>query len=109
MCWVFSLSRTEPRARLRSGLYISGRPARYQKSGHPAYTGTGKGRLKAEKFTDTGSITVRQFRAGAEVCVEASDTAVGMEADFLARVFDPFVQEDAGYRRNFEGSGLAWL
>lgn len=60
----------------------------------------------AVKFTEAGAITVRQFRTDSEVCIEIQDTGVGMETEFLARVFAPFVQEDAGFTRNFEGSGL---
>jgi PAS domain S-box-containing protein len=60
----------------------------------------------AVKFTERGAITVRQFPAGCEICLEIKDTGVGMEAKFLAKLFEPFIQEDTGFTRNFEGSGL---
>lgn len=60
----------------------------------------------AVKFTESGAITIRQFRAGSEVGLEIKDTGVGMEAVFLTKLFEPFMQEDTGFTRNFEGSGL---
>ena len=60
----------------------------------------------AVKFTESGAITIRQFRAGSEVGLEIKDTGVGMEAVFLSKLFEPFMQEDTGFTRNFEGSGL---
>ncbi|MCB1317066.1 MAG: PAS domain-containing sensor histidine kinase, partial [Leptospiraceae bacterium] len=40
------------------------------------------------------------------LCVKVRDTGVGMSAEFLDRLFDPFLQESSGQKRRFEGSGL---
>lgn len=61
----------------------------------------------ALKFTEQGEITIRLFRdpQGA-LCVEISDTGVGIDPDYLPRLYEPFSQEGTGYTRRFEGLGL---
>ena len=34
------------------------------------------------------------------------DTGVGMSSSFLNQLIDPFSQEETGYTRRFEGTGL---
>ena len=41
-----------------------------------------------------------------ELCLEVRDSGVGIDAKFLPKLFQPFVQEDSGFSRKFEGSGL---
>ncbi len=60
----------------------------------------------AIKFTDRGYVELRQFRHQAELCLEVHDTGVGIDPKFLPKLFQPFVQEDSGFSRRFEGSGL---
>lgn len=49
-----------------------------------------------------GTLTVRSFRKGAEVCVEVNDDGPGIPPDDIGRIFDPFfTTRDAG-----EGTGL---
>jgi len=64
----------------------------------------------ALKFTDEGGITVHvaAARDGDEVRAEirVRDTGVGMDADQLARVFNPYEQADASIARTFGGTGL---
>lgn len=61
----------------------------------------------AIKFTDSGGIGVRFFTtADGRKMLEVSDTGVGIAADFLARLFEPFSQEESGYSRRFQGTGL---
>ena len=61
----------------------------------------------ALKFTKRGRVAVRlSSAADGALQVEVSDTGVGIEAEFLPRLFNPFSQEDSGYTRRFEGSGL---
>ncbi|MDX1545571.1 MAG: PAS domain S-box protein [Rhodothermales bacterium] len=60
----------------------------------------------AVKFTDEGEVAVRTYRAGEEVAVEVRDTGVGMEADYLDRLFTPFDQEDDRLNRRYGGTGL---
>jgi PAS domain S-box-containing protein len=60
----------------------------------------------AIKFTRRGSVEVRLFRSEGDLCVEVRDTGVGISAQFLPKLFQPFVQEESGFSRQFEGSGL---
>ena len=65
----------------------------------------------AVKFTETGSVSLKiQCQAigqsRAKVSVRVSDTGVGIPEKMLARIFDPFKQEDASTTRKFGGTGL---
>jgi len=60
----------------------------------------------AIKFTDRGSVKIRQFRHQGELCLEVHDTGVGIDEKFLPKLFQPFIQEESGFSRKFEGSGL---
>ncbi|MCA9658295.1 MAG: hypothetical protein KC486_08120 [Myxococcales bacterium] len=64
----------------------------------------------AIKFTADGSIRVevrRSVRGGAE-CVEFAirDTGVGIPAEKLAEIFEPFTQVDSSTTREYGGTGL---
>jgi signal transduction histidine kinase len=64
----------------------------------------------AIKFTEAGRVMVR-LRAVPEsgavrVEIEVQDTGVGIEADQLAGIFEPFRQGDQSTRRRFGGTGL---
>ena len=60
----------------------------------------------AIKFTERGWVEVRHFRQQGELCLEVRDTGVGIDAKFLPKLFQPFVPEESGFSRKFEGSGL---
>jgi PAS domain S-box-containing protein len=60
----------------------------------------------AIKFTEGGSVEVRQYRRESELCLEVRDTGIGIDAKFLPKLFQPFVQEDSGFTRKYDGSGL---
>jgi len=65
----------------------------------------------AVKFTPSGSIQVRVARSASgspdgSLGFSVTDTGIGMEADVLARLFEPFTQADASTTRNFGGTGL---
>jgi CheY-like chemotaxis protein len=61
----------------------------------------------AIKFTPKGSIVVRQSRDEAScLCIDVHDTGIGIDVSYLPQIFEPFSQEDSGYSRRFEGSGL---
>ena len=66
----------------------------------------------AVKFTDAPgrvSFTVEQADLAEDrrmLTFTVQDTGVGMDADFLPRLFEPFVQEDATTTNRYGGSGL---
>ena len=60
----------------------------------------------AIKFTEDGSVTVCISHDADEVHLHVIDTGIGVDPDFVPRLFDEFVQESTGVRRSHEGSGL---
>lgn len=42
----------------------------------------------------------------AQICFEISDTGIGMSAEYLQHIFEPFTQEGGGARTNYQGTGL---
>jgi PAS domain S-box-containing protein len=61
----------------------------------------------AVKFTPkNGSVAVRAYREGSEVCLSVKDTGEGMSRDVLPLVFEPFQQADASTTRRHGGLGL---
>ncbi len=61
----------------------------------------------AIKFTERGWVAVRIERdAAGALELAIADTGVGIGADYLARLFEPFSQEQASASRRFEGVGL---
>ncbi|NMB82566.1 MAG: PAS domain S-box protein, partial [Ignavibacteria bacterium] len=61
----------------------------------------------AIKYTDYGRIEINLFETNTnEKIVEVKDSGIGMSKEFLSKVFQPFVQEEHGYTRSYEGNGL---
>jgi signal transduction histidine kinase/ActR/RegA family two-component response regulator len=64
----------------------------------------------AVKFTAQGSVVLRARRqqadAGDFAVFEVADSGIGIAADQLEAVFDPFVQADGSRRRQHTGTGL---
>jgi len=61
----------------------------------------------AVKFSEEGgAIHVDACRVGASVRVAVADTGIGIDADFLPRVFDRFAQQDSSPGRQYGGLGL---
>ncbi len=61
----------------------------------------------AIKFTERGGkVTVSAAVEGSWLVLRVSDTGVGIAADDLKRVGDPFFQAGKGYQRRHEGTGL---
>ena len=60
----------------------------------------------AIKFTERGRVSLDVARAGDAVELAFRDTGIGIEADRLAAIFDPFSQADASTSRRFGGTGL---
>ncbi|PKU26177.1 ATP-binding protein [Telmatospirillum siberiense] len=65
----------------------------------------------AVKFTERGRISLRLDMKAADpgrisFDLSVSDTGVGIAAEAVSHVFEPFVQEDASSTRKFGGTGL---
>ena len=61
----------------------------------------------AVKFTERGGkVTVSAAVEGARLLVRIADTGVGITADDLKRIGDPFFQAGKTYQRRHEGTGL---
>jgi PAS domain S-box-containing protein len=60
----------------------------------------------AVKFTERGSVTLRVRQQDEHVVFEVADTGVGIPADQLDRIFDPFWQAERPNTRRVGGTGL---
>jgi PAS domain S-box-containing protein len=61
----------------------------------------------AARYTDPGGhIFVRVWQAGTEAVIEVRDDGIGIDKDFLPRIFDPFVQGEQNGERGAGGLGL---
>lgn len=61
----------------------------------------------AIKYTEKGFVHLKLTKwdnNSIEIIVE--DTGVGMTQEFLKEIFEPFSQEETGYSRRYEGTGL---
>jgi len=61
----------------------------------------------AIKFTERGGrVTVSAHAEGSQLVLRVTDTGVGIAADDLKRIGDPFFQAGKTYQRRHEGTGL---
>jgi len=60
----------------------------------------------AVKFTERGEVDISCRMEDNRYCVSVSDTGIGIEAEHLQTVFQPFHQIDTGLTRKYEGTGL---
>jgi signal transduction histidine kinase len=64
----------------------------------------------AVKFTKDGDVTIAMrpvtLETGPSIRVTITDSGIGMDAEVLSRLFQPFEQADGSTTRNFGGSGL---
>ncbi|MEN8192529.1 MAG: GAF domain-containing sensor histidine kinase [Bacteroidota bacterium] len=59
------------------------------------------------KYTDSGKIDLIIFQNNdGKVSVTVADTGIGIAHEYIPNLFKPFMQEDQGYSRRFEGNGL---
>jgi signal transduction histidine kinase len=61
----------------------------------------------AVKYTNEGKVEIKVYEnERKQICVDVSDTGIGIAKDFLPKLFQPFTQEETGYSRKYEGNGL---
>jgi signal transduction histidine kinase len=61
----------------------------------------------AVKFTpDNGTVTLTLTPTGDSIRLSVKDTGIGIEPEFLSRIFEPFVQADSSNTRAYSGLGL---
>ena len=64
----------------------------------------------AIKFTAVGGVTLRlrgtRTPAGVKLAIRIADTGIGIPADKVPLLFDPFFQVESGMSRSFGGTGL---
>ena len=60
----------------------------------------------ANKFTDNGSIVILAETEVDYVAISVVDTGIGIEPHFIGQLFQPFVQAENDFSRQFEGTGL---
>jgi signal transduction histidine kinase len=61
----------------------------------------------AVKYTESGKVDVLIDRDEENnIFVSVSDTGVGISEEYLPHIFEPFMQEERGYSRRYEGNGL---
>ena len=60
----------------------------------------------AIKYTENGTINLILDKNDASIIIKISDTGVGISKDYIPKLFEKFSQEEAGYTRRYEGSGL---
>jgi signal transduction histidine kinase len=61
----------------------------------------------AIKYTDKGEVKVVIDKyEDDKLVVHVKDTGIGIADEFMPFLFEPFMQEDHGYTRKYEGTGL---
>jgi len=60
----------------------------------------------AVKFTHAGSITLRAYRQGNDICLAVEDSGIGIAPEVLGAIFDKFRQVDGSATRSSDGTGL---
>jgi len=61
----------------------------------------------AVKYTEIGHLEVIVDKdENDQIFIEIKDTGIGISEKYLTKLFTPFSQEDTGYTRKYEGTGL---
>ncbi len=60
----------------------------------------------AIKYTSKGEIKLVTDFIDGRITIKISDTGIGISADNLSKIFEPFRQESEGFNRKYEGTGI---
>ncbi len=60
----------------------------------------------AIKYTEHGTINLDLDKSHDLYIIKISDTGVGISKEYIPKLFEKFSQEEAGYTRRYDGSGL---
>lgn len=60
----------------------------------------------AIKYTNKGEIKLNIYRNNTNICVDLTDTGKGISKEYINNLFSPFSQEEMGYTRKYDGTGL---
>ena len=60
----------------------------------------------AIKYTHVGKIDVRIIEKNKKIIAEIEDMGIGISKEYIPHLFDAFSQEETGYTRRFDGTGL---
>ncbi|MBI3124040.1 MAG: PAS domain S-box protein [Ignavibacteriales bacterium] len=60
----------------------------------------------AIKYTTKGTIEVSLYNHNNKIQLDVKDTGIGIDKDYMGKMFTPYTQEDMGYGRAYEGVGL---
>lgn len=61
----------------------------------------------AIQYTDHGEINlILNNDEKGNTIISVEDTGIGISKEFINQIFEPFMQEERGYSRSFEGNGL---
>ncbi|MFA3782280.1 ATP-binding protein [Melioribacteraceae bacterium 4301-Me] len=60
----------------------------------------------AIKFTNEGEVEIIISQEDSNVCVDIRDTGIGISENYLKNIYTPFSQEQTGYTRAYDGTGL---
>ncbi len=60
----------------------------------------------AFKYTKDGTIEIDVIKEDDKIAVKIKDTGIGISEEYLPNLFDKFSQEEQGYTRKYEGTGL---
>lgn len=60
----------------------------------------------AIKFTEKGSIKIEVYNFPENIKIDVKDTGIGLSADELSKIFQPFSQGDSSITRKYGGTGL---
>jgi signal transduction histidine kinase len=97
----------------RLTLTVTAPPSAHAPPPHAITTDPGKVRQvlvnllsNAVKFTERGNVVLHAFQDGAHVVFEVHDTGIGIAAEYLERIFEPFWQIEQQATRRVGGTGL---